>query len=196
MWDLRALRSSLLRAKKPPSQAVHKMRGFLRAPDDGDILWSIILARSRVVFVEDDIERPVQMVFYAPMGSIDLQHALGREPFGEGDIVHPAGGLSFAQPPLGFDASERGEAGKGRRIRGRRDYAGAPPLLTVMSALDPLMEGKLALFVGLRESLERTGKQRPVVSLQLQGVMTPLGADLLGHSRVAMQGVGSHGAAS
>src|SRR5208283_3353093 len=76
-----------------------------------------------------------------------------------------------------------------------RDYAGAPPLLTVMSALDPLMEGKLALFVGLRESLERTGKQRPVVSLQLQGVMTPLGADLLGHSRVAMQGVGSHGAA-
>src|SRR5271165_5175621 len=30
MWDLRALRSSLLRAKKPPSQAVHKMRGFLR----------------------------------------------------------------------------------------------------------------------------------------------------------------------
>src|SRR5271166_187203 len=129
------------------------------------------------------------------MGSIDLQHALGREPFGEGDIVHPAGGLAFAQPPLGFDASERGEAGKGRRIRGRRDYAGAPPLLTVMSALDPLMEGKLALFVGLRESLERTGKQRPVVSLQLQGVMTPLGADLLGHSRVAMQGVGSHGAA-
>src|SRR5208337_471742 len=87
------------------------------APDDGDILWSTILARSRVVFVEDDIERPVQMVFYAPMGSIDLQHALGREPFGEGDIVHPAGGLAFAQPPLGFDASERGEAGKGRRIR-------------------------------------------------------------------------------
>ncbi len=36
------------------------------APDDGDILWSIILARSRVVFVEDDIERPVQMVFDTP----------------------------------------------------------------------------------------------------------------------------------
>src|SRR5271166_6864958 len=34
MWDLRALPSSLLRAKKPPSQAVHKMRGFLRPVAD------------------------------------------------------------------------------------------------------------------------------------------------------------------
>ena len=30
MWDLRALRSPLMRAKKPRSQAVHEMRGFLR----------------------------------------------------------------------------------------------------------------------------------------------------------------------
>ena len=29
MWDLRALRSPLMRAKKPRSQAVHEMRGFL-----------------------------------------------------------------------------------------------------------------------------------------------------------------------
>ena len=30
MWDLRALRSPLMRAQKPRSQAVREMRGFLR----------------------------------------------------------------------------------------------------------------------------------------------------------------------
>src|SRR5208282_424880 len=29
-WDLKALRSPLMRAKKPRSQVVHEMRGFLR----------------------------------------------------------------------------------------------------------------------------------------------------------------------
>ena len=29
MWDFRALRSALMRAKKPRRQVVHEMRGFL-----------------------------------------------------------------------------------------------------------------------------------------------------------------------
>ena len=33
------------------------------ASDDGEVLRPIILAGSRVVFVEDDIERPVQTCF-------------------------------------------------------------------------------------------------------------------------------------
>jgi hypothetical protein len=36
--------------------------------DHGEILWAIILAGSRVVLVEDDIERPVQMVVSRPEG--------------------------------------------------------------------------------------------------------------------------------
>ena len=45
------------------------------------------------------------------------------------------------------------------------------------------------------ESLHGAGEQRPVVGLQLQGVVAPLGADLPGHARVAMQGVGGDDAA-
>ncbi len=57
------------------------------------------------------------------------------------------------------------------------------------------MEGEFALFVGRREGPERAGEKRAMVGLQRQGVMAPLGADLFGHTRVAMQGVGGDDAA-
>src|SRR5271165_3401789 len=46
MWDLRALRSPFMRAKKPRSVAVHEMRGFLRAirrdhPHHVHTLWYV-----------------------------------------------------------------------------------------------------------------------------------------------------------
>src|SRR5271165_2169800 len=36
LWDLRALRSPFMRAKKPRSVAVHEMRGFLRVNSGKD----------------------------------------------------------------------------------------------------------------------------------------------------------------
>jgi hypothetical protein len=47
----------------------------------------------------------------------------------------------------------------------------------------------------LGERLQGAGEQRPVVAFQLQRVVAPLGADLTGHARVAMQGVGGDDAA-
>ena len=87
------------------------------APDDGEVLRPIIFAGSGVVLKEDDVERPMQGVFHAPMRAFDLKHAFGREALGEGDVVDVGTGLAVAQPPLGFDAPERGEARKGWRIR-------------------------------------------------------------------------------
>src|SRR5271157_5194170 len=114
------------------------------SPDDGEVLWPVIFAGSGVVLMENDVERPVQIVFHAPMRALDLKHAFGREALGEGDVVDVGAGLAVAQPPpLGFDAPERGEAGKGWRIGGSRDHAGAAPLVPVMSAFDLLMEGEL-----------------------------------------------------
>jgi hypothetical protein len=165
------------------------------SPDDGQVLWPVIFAGSDVVLMENDVEWPVQIVFHAPMRALDLEHAFGREALGEGAVVDVGAGLAVAQPPLGFDAPERGQTGKGWRIGGRRDHAGAAPLVPVMSAFDLRMEGGPALFVGRRESPERAGEKRAMVGLQRQGVMAPLGADLFGHARVAMQGVGGDDAA-
>src|SRR5258708_14131718 len=52
------------------------------AAQDGKILWPIILAGSGIVFVEDDVERPVQLIFDAPMRPPDFEHAFGRQAFG------------------------------------------------------------------------------------------------------------------
>ena len=52
------------------------------------------------------------------------------------------------------------------------------PLLTIVSVLDLLVKGELAFCVRRRERLDGAGEERPVVGLQLQGVVAALGADL------------------
>src|SRR6266852_5388187 len=37
------------------------------AAHDSKVFRPVILARSSVIFVEDDVEAPVQLIFYAPM---------------------------------------------------------------------------------------------------------------------------------
>jgi len=80
------------------------------SPDSGEILRSIVLAGSCVVFVEDDVEGPVQMIFHAPVRAIDFQHALGRKLLGEGDIVRASA-----------RACSRPGSARIRRARARRD---------------------------------------------------------------------------
>src|SRR3984893_17892453 len=52
------------------------------AAQDSKILRRVILTGSSIVLVEDDVERPVQLIFYAPMRPRHFEHALGRQPFG------------------------------------------------------------------------------------------------------------------
>src|SRR4029077_8251276 len=49
------------------------------AAHDAKIFRSVILARAGVVLVEDDIERPVQVIFYAPIRARHFEHSLRRQ---------------------------------------------------------------------------------------------------------------------
>ena len=45
------------------------------ASNDGKVLWSIILAGSRIVLVEDNVERPMEVIFDPPMQARYVEHA-------------------------------------------------------------------------------------------------------------------------
>ncbi len=77
MWDVRALRSPLMRAKNPRRQVVHEMRGFLRAGTyyigRGETIGSI----SESIRVADRALRDVPMTspwffhtIFVPEGSV------------------------------------------------------------------------------------------------------------------------------
>src|ERR1700722_12665888 len=61
------------------------------AAHNGKILRPIVLACSCVVLVEDDVELPMQLIFYAPVGARDLEHAAGRKPSGQHDVMDSLG---------------------------------------------------------------------------------------------------------
>ena len=117
----------------------------------------VVLAGSGVVFMENDVERPVQGIFDPPRRALDFEGAIGRETLGESEMVDAGGGFALARLSLGFDACEGGQTGKGRRILWRGDHAGAAALAPVMSALGLLAEGERAIGVGRRERLQGAG---------------------------------------
>ena len=51
--------------------------------DDCKVLGSMVFPGSVAVFVEDDIEHPMQLVLDGPMAAHDLQKFFGREVFGK-----------------------------------------------------------------------------------------------------------------
>ena len=59
-----------------------------------------------------------------------------------------------------------------------------------MTAVALLVDGERALGIGRRESPLRTGKQRPVIGLELERVMRASLAHLCRHARMAMQRIG------
>src|SRR5260370_37628376 len=84
---------------------------------DRKVFWAVILACSGVVLVEDDIELPMELIFYAPMRARDFEHAFGRKALGQVHIMHRLGQLAIRMS-LGLDAADGGEAGEGGRCRG------------------------------------------------------------------------------
>ena len=90
------------------------------AADDRQILWRVVLSRSGVVFMKDDIERPVTIIFDAPVQSDGLQQLSRRQTLGQGDIMDHCRRLAAGLAPRALDASKRNETGKIRGL-GRRD---------------------------------------------------------------------------
>src|SRR3974390_3858970 len=114
---------------------------------DCKILWPVIFAGPCVIFAEDDVERPMQLIFDAPVRAGDLQHAHRRQTFGHDHVMHRLGELAITHLTLGYDAAAASEAGKVRRLGRPLDDAGAAPLAAVMSELAFFMEGEFALLI-------------------------------------------------
>src|SRR5215471_8641628 len=106
---------------------------------DSKILWPVIFAGPGVVLAEDDVERPMQLIFHAPVCAGDLQHADGGQTFGQDHVMHRLGELAITDLPLGYDAADGSEAGKVGCVGWPLDDAGAPPLVA-----DPTNEMRAA----------------------------------------------------
>src|ERR1700683_2136211 len=99
--------------------------------------------------------------------------------------------LLLSNAPLAFDAPECGQPRKARRVRGRRDNAGAAALEPIVAFLLSFVKGELADRIGQREGADRASKQRTVVAFEFESVMAARRADLPGHFGMAVQSVGS-----
>src|SRR5208337_3710433 len=62
-----------------PLGAFKRGKGQREAPEKGDILRSVILSISRLVFVHGHVENPVQSILDPPMRPRHLAKAFGRE---------------------------------------------------------------------------------------------------------------------
>ena len=113
------------------------------APDEGQVLRSMIFAGSCIIFMEDDIESSMKMVFDAPMCADRFHHDFGRHWFGQDGIVDEDRDFAVAGAPFALDPPEHGEPGKARGAVGRLDDAGPAALETVMAAGADLMESQL-----------------------------------------------------
>src|SRR3984957_10623152 len=103
--------------------------------------------------------------------------------------------LLLSNAPLAFDAPECGQPRKARRVRRRRDNAGAAALEPIVPFLLSFVKGELAGRIGQREGADRASKQRTVVAFEFESVMAARRADLPGHFGMAVQSVGSDPAA-
>src|SRR5215470_14360853 len=162
---------------------------------NGKILWPVILTGAGIILVEDDVERPMQLIFYGPMRPEHFEHALGGQTFGQGHIMHPLGDLAITSLALFYDAANGGEVGEVRCLGRPRDDVGAPPFVAIVSKLAFLMEGEFAALISDREGGLHALEQRGVIGFELQGVMRSGLAYLGGHGGMTMQGVGGDDAA-
>ena len=74
------------------------LAGLAAKAQEGDIAWGIVLSAPCGVFVKGDVESPVELVFYGPVGAGDGKEAVGEAVGGErgGEQEVADGGLFTA----------------------------------------------------------------------------------------------------
>src|SRR5271166_111497 len=75
--------------------------------DNPKILWSVILAGSGIVLVEDDIELPMELVLDTPMHARYIEHPAGRETLRQHNVARLPFDGAAPTGPLGLDPRER-----------------------------------------------------------------------------------------
>src|ERR1700704_454647 len=58
-----------------------------KSSQNGEVRGSVVLSASRLILVENDVERPVQNVFDAPMFANDAQQFCGRVTLGQKEVA-------------------------------------------------------------------------------------------------------------
>src|SRR5208282_4535154 len=117
--------------------------------DKGEILRCMVFARAGIVFMEHHIERPMKIVFDAPMQPDCLQRPARGHPFGQGNVVDIGFDFAASLGALAFDAREHDKAWKLRRVFGRGNGADTAALKTAVAALAFLVKSSLAKLIGL-----------------------------------------------
>src|SRR5271155_5521861 len=130
------------------------------------------------------------VVFDAPIRSNLVHHSFWRQPFGQRDVMSEERTLLLSDAPLAFDAPKCGQPRKARRVRRRRDDAGAAALEPIVPFLLSFVKCELAGRIGQREGADRASKERTVVAFEFESVMGARRADLRGHFGMAVQSVG------
>lgn len=149
--------------------------------DDCEIGWSIVFARPAEVFVEMNVEHPVQAIFDLPMGARYGERLLGREQGGG----HEQARQRLALVAFGGDAQEGGMANHERF--GRRHHLGPSPLVAAMAKLAVLGRCRL----DRRQDLARLLAPVAAISLQGEHIVSALIDDGLRHAAVTVKRVGS-----
>ena len=153
------------------------------SPDDGKILWAVILSRSGVVLVEDDVEGPMKVVFDTPMGARHLEHSARQETLGERHVAGGGFALAAVGGALGLDAGEGREMRERRRVGRRGDDADPTPFAAVVCAFELFVRAEPPRGLGLLEAGKRGTMERSVVALQSKGIVSATRAHRCGHAQ-------------
>ncbi len=150
--------------------------------DDRHVGCSVAFAQPGLVFVEDDVEHPVQLVFDPPRAADGRGGGLGREPR-RGDIIAGLETAAVLQLSLACDPDDRGDVGQAQfagetplaaepvDLARDRDGTSLDSAMTLVDVDDTGMEGRLGV---LEEPFDLVAQGR-LVGLDGQKIV---GADL------------------
>src|SRR5476649_1049511 len=161
----------------------------------GEVLWPMILAISRGILVEYDIEHPMELVLDGPMLPDDVEQPGGAEHAREQEVAHDD------VVGLALDATRAGDAGN-RADGGEIVLFGEHGIVHDHSgALLGAAMGRLGLPLALVARCRRldrgdgVGKERALVLFEREHVIGAAVEHGLGHLAMAMQRIGGDDAA-
>src|SRR5467141_4892941 len=155
-----------------------------KSSQNGEVRGSVVLSASRLILVENDVERPVQNVFDAPMFANDAQQFCGRVTLGQKEVA--LNGLvasTFAGDPC--DGLETRKVVLFGHIPDRRHDRGSGFLAAVIGVLGGSLFGLLALC--RRDRGLGIAQQTRLVVLYRQDVISAAPHDSFRHPAMTMQ---------
>src|SRR5882724_5613889 len=164
--------------------------------EDGKVVWSVVASVSGLILVEDDIERPMEVVLDGPMLSGDLPEAC-RGHWRAQEIIgcfHGRFSGGFAGPDDFADGLEPGPLMIFLEPVDRRGDCRHAGFDAPVIALDSGF-GRDLLRSGIIEKSAHVVMQRALITLERQGIVASLIDDLTGDIALTVERIDGHDAA-